>query len=182
MNFTADCSLGPLLLSLKFEENCAGCDENDGDIVRIILRYNLLNIISELILLLIYMKKMINSDSWSRVVLRKYSAEKRKYTTMHIFIQKSFLARKEPLPVIFYVILQHLIGNSCNFSCTVKRKGPFWPHGAVLAFQNASHFGPPWGRNRKQGPFWLHVGLFWLLFKSCFSSVKSQILSVFFCA
>jgi hypothetical protein len=28
-----------MLLSLKFEENCAGCDEKDGDIVRIILRY-----------------------------------------------------------------------------------------------------------------------------------------------
>ena len=30
-----------LLLSLKFEENCAGCDEEDGDIVRLILRYGL---------------------------------------------------------------------------------------------------------------------------------------------
>ncbi len=69
-----------------------------------------------------------------------------------------------------------------SYTDTVKRKGPFWPHGTVLAFQNASHFGPLWGRNRKQGPFWLHVGLFWLLFKSCFSPVKSQILSVFFCA
>ena len=40
-NFTSDSSsLGSLLLSLKFEENCAGCDEKDGDIVRIILRYD----------------------------------------------------------------------------------------------------------------------------------------------
>ncbi|XP_028394360.1 rap1 GTPase-activating protein 1-like isoform X2 [Dendronephthya gigantea] len=37
-NFTSDSPLGSLLLSLKFEENCPGCDEKDGDIVRIILR------------------------------------------------------------------------------------------------------------------------------------------------
>ena len=105
-----------------------------------------------------------------------------KYKTFSVLIHNH-------IKTIGNLVKRELCGNTApahpyivylNEVYTVKRKGPFWPHGAVLAFQNASHFGPPWGRNRKQRPFWLRVGLFWLLFKSCFSSVKSQILSVFF--
>ncbi len=65
---------------------------------------------------------------------------------------------------------------NCAIIHSKKKRAVLAPWGR-FGFSKCEPFWPSMGPKQKTGAI---VGLFWLLFKSCFSSVKSQILSVSF--